>query len=51
VELPEASRLARDERFNVLGRASREAVLQLSAAGVAGEKHQDRNSVGNSLFT
>ena len=36
VELIEASRLAID----VLGRASIEAVLQLSAMSVAGEKHQ-----------
>lgn len=42
VELIEASRLAVDELIDVLGRASIEAVLQLSAAGVAGEKHQGR---------
>ena len=42
VELIEASRLALDELIDVLGRASIEAVLQLSAAGVAGEKHQGR---------
>ena len=42
MELIEASRLAVDELIDVLGRASIEAVLQLSAAGVAGEKHQGR---------
>lgn len=42
VELLEASRMAVDELIDVLGRASIEAVLQLSAAGVAGEKHQGR---------
>jgi len=42
VELIEASRMAIDELINVLGQASIEAVLQLSAAGVAGEKHQGR---------
>lgn len=36
VELIEASRLALDELIDVLGRASIEAVLQLSATGVAG---------------
>jgi len=42
VELIEASRLAIDELIDVLGRASIEAVLQLSAMSVAGEKHQGR---------
>jgi len=42
VELIESSRMAVDELIDVLGRASIEAVLQLSAAGVAGEKHQGR---------
>jgi transposase-like protein len=42
VELIEASRMAVDELIDVLGRASIEAVLQLSAAGVAGERHQGR---------
>ncbi|MBM3150460.1 MAG: IS256 family transposase, partial [Chloroflexi bacterium] len=42
VELIEASRLAVDELIDVLGRASIEAVLQLSAAGVADEKRQGR---------
>lgn len=48
VELIEASRLAIDELIDVLGRASIEAVLQLSAMSVAGEKHQGRKggSVG-----
>jgi putative transposase len=40
VELIEASRMAVDELIDVLGQASIEAVLQLSAAGVAGERHQ-----------
>ncbi len=42
VQLIEASRLAIDELIDVLGRASIEAVLQLSAMSVAGEKHQGR---------
>ncbi len=42
VELIEASRMAIDELIDVLGRASIEAVLQLSARGVAGEKQQGR---------
>ena len=42
VELIEASRLAIDELIDVLGRAGIEAVLQLSAMSVAGEKHQGR---------
>jgi len=42
VQLIEASRLAIDELIDVLGRASTEAVLQLSAMSVAGEKHQGR---------
>jgi len=42
VELIEASRLAIDKLIDVLGRASIEAVLQLSAMSVAGEKHQGR---------
>ncbi|MBM4295211.1 MAG: hypothetical protein FJ126_09960 [Deltaproteobacteria bacterium] len=42
VELIEASRLAVDELIDVRGRASIEAVLQLSAAGVADEKRQGR---------
>jgi len=42
VELIEASRLAIDELIDVLGRANIEAVLQLSAMSVAGEKHQGR---------
>jgi len=46
VELLEASRLAVDELIDILGRASIEAVLQLSAAGVAGEKHQGRKGGG-----
>lgn len=42
VELLEASRMAVDELIDLLGRASIEAVLQLSAAGMAGKKHQGR---------
>jgi transposase-like protein len=42
VELIEASQVAIDELIDVLGRASIEAVLQLSAISVAGEKHQGR---------
>ena len=42
VELLETSRMAVDELIDVLGRASIEAVLQLSAVGMAGEKHQGR---------
>lgn len=42
MELIAASRLAVDKLIDVLGRASIEAVLQLSAAGLAGKKHQGR---------
>ena len=42
VELIEASRMAIDELIDVLGRASIEAVLQLSARGVAGDKQRGR---------
>jgi putative transposase len=42
VELLEASRMAVNELIDILGRASIEAVLQLSAVGVAGERHQGR---------
>jgi len=42
VELIESSRLAIDELIDVLGRASIEAVLELSARAVAGDKHQGR---------
>ena len=41
-ELIEGLRMAIDELIDVLGRASIEAVLQLSARGVAGEKHRGR---------
>ncbi|MFQ5917292.1 MAG: IS256 family transposase [Candidatus Binatia bacterium] len=47
VELIERSRLAVDELIEVLGRASIEAVLRLSAQGVAGAKH--RGSRGNGV--
>jgi len=40
VEVIKASRMAVDALIEVRGRASIEAVLQLSAAGLAGEKHQ-----------
>ena len=42
VELIESSRMAVGELIDMLGRASIEAVLRLSAQGVAGEKHQGR---------
>lgn len=42
VELIEASRMAIDELIDILGRASIEAVLQLSAQSVAGAKQQGR---------
>ena len=42
VELVEQSRLAVDELIDGLGRAHLEAVLLLSAQGLAGEKHQGR---------
>jgi len=40
--LVEESRLAVDEMVDVMGRATIEAVLMLSARGVAGERHQGR---------
>lgn len=46
VELIERSRVAVDEVIEVLGRASIEAVLRLSAQGVAGPKHQGRKGNG-----
>lgn len=42
VELIEQSRLAVDELIDVLGRASVEAVLRLSAEGIAGPPHPGR---------
>ena len=42
VELVEQSRMAVDELLEVLGRSTLEAVLRISAAGVAGEAHQGR---------
>ncbi len=42
VELIEQSRLAVDELIDVLGRAQIEAVLRLSAEGVAGPPHQGK---------
>jgi transposase-like protein len=41
--LIEQSKLAVDEMIDVLGRAAVEAVLMLSAASVAGERHQGRS--------
>lgn len=42
MELIEESRVAVDEVINVVGRASIEAILQLSAQGIAGAKHQGK---------
>jgi putative transposase len=42
VELIEQAQLAVDEFIDVLGRASPEAVLELSATGVAGPRHQGK---------
>ena len=42
VDLIEQSRMAVDELLEVLGRSTLEAVLAISAAGVAGESHQGR---------
>jgi len=42
VELIEQSRMAVDELIDVVGRATVETVLKLSAAGVAGPKHPGR---------
>ena len=42
VELIEASRMAIDELIDILGRASIDPVLELSARSVAGEKRQGR---------
>ena len=42
VELIEESRMAVDELIETLGRSTVEAVLLMSAAGVAGERHQGR---------
>jgi len=42
MELIEMSRLAVDEVVDVVGRASIEAILHLSAQGVAGAKHQGK---------
>ena len=46
VSLIEQSRLAVDELIAVMGRATIEAVLTLSARGLAGEKHQGRKGAG-----
>ena len=42
VEMIEGLRMAIDKLIDMLGRASVEAVLELSARGVAGEKHPGR---------
>ena len=44
VELIEESRMAVDELIETLGRSTVEAVLLMSAAGVAGERHQGKKS-------
>jgi putative transposase len=46
VELIEQSRLAVDELIDVLGRASVEAVLRLSAEGIAGPPHPGKKGGG-----
>ena len=46
VNLVEHTQLAIDELIDVMGRAAIEAVLTLSAQGVAGEKHQGRRGNG-----
>ena len=46
VGLVEGAKLAIDELIDVMGRATIEAVLMLSAQGVAGEKHQGRRGSG-----
>ena len=44
VELIEESRMAVAELIETLGRSTIEAVLLMSAAGVAGENHQGRTA-------
>jgi len=46
VGLVEGAKIAIDELITVMGHASIEAVLMLSAQGVAGEKHQGRRGKG-----
>lgn len=46
VGLVEGTKLAIDELIEMMGRATIEAVLMLSAQGVAGEKHQGRRGNG-----
>ena len=43
VELTEECKIALDDLLEVLGRSTLEAVLQISAAGVAGEAHRGRS--------
>ena len=50
VELIEQSRMAIDELIDVLGRASMEAVLQLSAREVAGEPQQGKARAGEVVW-
>ena len=45
MELIEASQVAVDEVIDVVGRASIEAILHLSAQGVAGAKHQGKKDL------
>ena len=47
VELIEESRMAVDDLIETLGRATVEAVLRISAAGVAGENHQGRRGASS----
>lgn len=44
VDLIEQSQMAIDELVETLGRATIEAVLQISAAGIAGERHQGKKT-------
>ena len=47
VELIEQSKMAVDELIDVLGRATIEAVLKLSAEGIAGPPHPGADSGGS----
>jgi len=49
VELIERSKLAVDELIDVLGRAQIEAVLRLSAQGIAGPPHPGKERWGDRL--
>jgi hypothetical protein len=50
LELIEHSRMALDERIDVMGRASIEAVLELSAAQVAGPPQQGKARAGDLVW-